>query len=174
MPQEPQWLIDARADGRILNETGVKLPVMEADPPAKKKKVKKGPLVTPSFTTDTGVIRIVYPLRLEPVANGAAFKKSAFGRAGKDRKPTGLALSGHLLELHTFQGRMLRTPITCTLTRIGGRGNMDDDNLRSAFKWVRDTLCMFLGVDDGKKCPIIWVYDQEPGPEWGVKITLEV
>lgn len=32
---EPQWLIDARADGRILNETGVKLP--EAAPVAEKK-----------------------------------------------------------------------------------------------------------------------------------------
>ncbi len=157
----------AMAEGRVTERTTIPYESFDAhDRPKRKKKVS---LVIPSFTTDAGVIRIVYPLHLEPVANGAAFKKGAFGRAGKDRKPTALALSQHLLELHTFQGRMRRK-----LTRIGGRGGMDDDNLRFAFKWVRDTVCMFLGVDDGKKCPIRWEYEQEAGPEWGVKITLEI
>lgn len=61
-----------------------------------------------------------------------------------------------------------------TLTRIGSR-LLDDDNLRSALKAVRDAVAGWLGLDDGPRSPITWSYRQETtrSPLWGVRIEIE-
>lgn len=41
-----------------------------------------------------------------------------------------------------------QAPLVVHLVRIGGR-RMDDDNLASAFKHVRDGVADFIGIDDG-------------------------
>lgn len=50
---------------------------------------------------------------------------------------------------------------TITLTRVAPR-KLDDDNLASGFKAVRDGVADWLGIDDGSP-RIRWEYDQEKG-----------
>jgi hypothetical protein len=47
-----------------------------------------------------------------------------------------------------------------TLTRFGGR-KLDDDNLRSALKSIRDGIADAIGLDDGDG-RIEWRYAQDP------------
>lgn len=61
----------------------------------------------------------------------------------------------------------LTLPTTITLTRKGAR-LLDDDNLASAFKHVRDGIADACGVDDSKRGPITWVYTQETGKIPGI------
>lgn len=77
---------------------------------------------------------------------------------------------------------------TITLTRIAPR-KLDDDNLQSAFKSVRDGLAdAFVGVartviKRGKPCVevrgddsdgrLAWRYAQEPGP-FAIRVTVEI
>ena len=58
-----------------------------------------------------------------------------------------------------------------TLTRVGPR-DLDDDNLASAFKAIRDEVAAFVGLDDGSK-RFVWNYRQERGL-YAVRIKLEV
>jgi hypothetical protein len=50
-------------------------------------------------------------------------------------------------------------PMRVTFTRIGAR-TLDDDNLASAFKAMRDEVASLCGCDDGKGGPE-WRYAQE-------------
>jgi len=52
--------------------------------------------------------------------------------------------------------------ITITLTRIAPR-TLDDDNLASGFKAVRDGVADWLGIDDGST-RLSWRYAQRKGP----------
>ena len=63
-------------------------------------------------------------------------------------------------------------PLAVTLTRLGGR-TLDDDNLRSAFKGLRDEVARWIGLDDGDE-RLTWRYGQEQGNAAGVRIELEV
>ncbi len=60
------------------------------------------------------------------------------------------------------------------LTRVAAR-LLDDDNLRSALKAVRDAVAGWLGLDDGPRSPITWSYRQETtkSPLWSVRIEIE-
>lgn len=53
---------------------------------------------------------------------------------------------------------------TIRLVRMKAKGqrDFDDDNLRGAFKGVRDGIAKYLGIDDGSK-RLTWVYGQEKG-----------
>lgn len=55
------------------------------------------------------------------------------------------------------------------LEHIGPK--MDDDNLRRAFKAVRDQLAALIGVDDGD-ARVRWEYRQRTGAP-GVRLTIE-
>ena len=128
-------------------------------------KPKRSELVERSFIAPgTWVI----PLYLEPATNGSRFNRSMIGRAGKHRREVSRSLAMHLRELAEFQGKAIR----CRITRIGR--TMDDDNIAAAAKHARDTVAMFLGVDDGPSGPIRWEYDQEPSNVVGLRIKLEV
>jgi|SRR5271157_2998663 len=66
-------------------------------------------------------------------------------------------------------------PCKVRLTRISPR-SLDDDNLRMAFKWIRDAIADNLipgkaagRADDDKR--IFWEYAQEKGPK-GIKVDL--
>ncbi len=52
-------------------------------------------------------------------------------------------------------------PMTVTLTRIAPRA-LDDDNLRSALKSVRDGVADRLGIDD-RDSRVVWAYGQRKG-----------
>lgn len=60
--------------------------------------------------------------------------------------------------------------IVVTLTRTGGR-RLDDDNLKSAFKAVRDGVSDWLGIDDGSN-RIEWRYEQKIGGKKGTIIRV--
>lgn len=144
-----------------------------APPPAKRQRRKPVPLVEPNYVRTRSAAAWVVPLALDRTTNNGALKKWLIGAAGKHRKAIGVALSRGLPALARLRkviddGGRLR----CTITRLGG-GLMDDDNLPPTAKWVRDTVALFLGQEDGPTGPIDWKYAQEPGNLWGTRITLE-
>lgn len=65
-------------------------------------------------------------------------------------------------------------PVPCVihLTRIAPR-RLDDDNLQSGFKALRDGIADRLGVKDNDP-RVIWSYDQERGKphEYAARITI--
>lgn len=60
-------------------------------------------------------------------------------------------------------------PARVTFTHVGRA--MDDDNLRSAFKALRDEVANWLGVDDGGT-EVAWEYQQRAGKA-GCGITIQ-
>ncbi len=57
-----------------------------------------------------------------------------------------------------------------TLIRVGPR-KLDDDNLASAFKHIRDQMAHELGVDDGGDS-VRWTYRQERAGNNGIRIEV--
>ena len=52
---------------------------------------------------------------------------------------------------------------------------LDDDNLASAFKAVRDEVAKLLGVSDAPGGPVVWKYEQRKGkPGFEVEFHAEV
>lgn len=67
-------------------------------------------------------------------------------------------------------------PVIITLTRISPR-KLDDDNLRPALKWVRDTVADILipGLKPGRAdddMRISWQYAQEKSKTHGVRVAI--
>lgn len=70
------------------------------------------------------------------------------------------------------------TRFRVTLTRLGAR-TLDEDNLQSAFKRIRDAVAKHLGHDDSPGSPLCWVYKQEASaryrdPNQGFRLRIEV
>jgi hypothetical protein len=63
-------------------------------------------------------------------------------------------------------------PYLVTLSRIGKR-MLDDDNLASSFKGVRDQVAKMLKVDDGNRAAVLWKYRQEIGKSYAVRIHIK-
>lgn len=63
-------------------------------------------------------------------------------------------------------------PLVVKLTRIAPR-LLDDDNLRSAFKAIRDAIAFWLEVDDGDP-RVAWAYDQKKGEPKAYAIRVEI
>lgn len=132
-------------------------------------KAKKVKLVEASFSPP-GTWAV--PLHVVSGDNSRG-NRAKIGRAGHERKAVAKSLAGKLAYVTIMAaaiqyGEALRV----TLTRLGP-GRMDDDGIASACKYVRDTIAMFLGVDDGS--PLYrWVYAQEKSAAYGVRIELSV
>jgi hypothetical protein len=64
-------------------------------------------------------------------------------------------------------------PVVVTMERIAPRA-LDDDNLRGAFKAVRDELARWLGVADNHP-DVTWAYGQRRGGvgEYAVDVRVE-
>lgn len=62
-------------------------------------------------------------------------------------------------------------PLTITLTRISPR-KLDDDNLRSALKSVRDGIADRLEIDD-RDSRVTWEYGQRKGDSWEQAVLVE-
>lgn len=60
-------------------------------------------------------------------------------------------------------------PCSVLLTRSAPSAGLDDDNLLSALKTVRDTIATWLGVDDRHRDIVRYRYSQERGP-LGVRV----
>jgi hypothetical protein len=100
------------------------------------------------------------PLRIESVAN----KREHWTRRAERTK------------LHRFAAIAVQPhPLPCvvTLTRVAPR-ELDDDNLRSGFKALRDGIADRLGVKDNDP-RVRWAYDQRRGraKEYAAQVTIE-
>lgn len=62
-------------------------------------------------------------------------------------------------------------PVRVVMTRVGTR-KLDDDNLETAFKAVRDTIADWLGVDDGDTQAVRFRCKQRPGYQPGIEIRI--
>lgn len=60
-------------------------------------------------------------------------------------------------------------PLLVTITRIGPR-KLDDDNLASACKYIRDQIATKVGVDDGSDL-YTWRYEQRKG-KYSVEVEI--
>ena len=69
------------------------------------------------------------------------------------------------------QRRRIELPAVVTFTRYSPQ-LMDDDNLPTAFKHVRDGIAKFVGVDDGD-ARWHWVYRQERARHHGIRVEIE-
>jgi hypothetical protein len=67
----------------------------------------------------------------------------------------------------------LSLPLAVEFTRYSIR-ELDDDNLPSCFKYIRDSIAEFFGVDDSPGSPISWRYSQiKTNEKTGWTITLK-
>lgn len=65
-------------------------------------------------------------------------------------------------------------PYRVTLTRFSNSAKgLDDDGLQGAFKYTRDAICRFLGIDDGDREGIRFEYAHLRQPSFGIRIRIE-
>jgi len=95
----------------------------------------------------TTPVEVTLPVRIVSITNEREHWRSRSRRAKAHRHAA--------LAVPAFR------PLPCrvTLTRIAPR-KLDDDNLRSAFKSLRDGIADRLGVDD-RDPRVVWDYRQE-------------
>ena len=79
------------------------------------------------------------------------------------------AIAKHALHGYSW----LYRPLTVTMTRIAPR-TFDSDGTVASMKFVRDSIAMVLGVDDGDPS-ITWValYERGASGEYAVRIRIE-
>ncbi len=65
----------------------------------------------------------------------------------------------------------VRLPAVVTLTRLAPR-ELDDDNLRSALKAVRDQVAEHMGLASDRVPEVTWLYGQEKGKPPGVRVRI--
>ena len=96
-------------------------------------------------------MRFHIPIRLPSLANSRMHWRRLARLKRQQRGAT----------LYCMYGKQLPAvgvPLTVTITRIGPR-RLDDDNLASACKYVRDQIAAVIGVDDGSPL-YTWKYAQ--------------
>lgn len=77
-----------------------------------------------------------------------------------------------LARMASWKARAVPLPIVVTFTRYAP-GRLDDDNLRMAFKAMRDGIADRLGLQDNDP-RITWAYEQgERTVDYGVRIDVE-
>ncbi len=104
-----------------------------------------------------------------------------YARSEANRRDNRFAKARRVKEQRGVVAAMLRplfpvppdAAVTIRLTRIRKRGArpLDDDNLRSSLKAVRDGVADALGIDDGDS-RLTWWYAQETGADYAVRIEV--
>lgn len=109
------------------------------------------------------MVDIKLPIRVKSSLNMREHWAAKHRRSAKERRDVGLVLN--------TQARP-ELPCIVEMTRIAPR-KFDDDNLRGAFKAVRDQIAEWLGADDGSDL-IEWRYAQERGEpkEYAIRIKI--
>lgn len=104
-------------------------------------------------------MRFHVPIRLPSLANTRLHWRRMVTLKKSQKQATNL-----------FIPKVLPTPpLLVTITRVGPR-KLDDDNLASACKYVRDAIADAVGVDDGSE-QYTWHYQQRIG-EYGVDVEV--
>lgn len=100
-------------------------------------------------------MRVIIPMRVSTPLNGS---HGHWRTQAAKRKKERLAVA-HVLRCHA---PLPALPVVVTMTRHAPR-SLDDDNLTSALKSVRDEVAKALGCGDSAKDPILWRYAQCKG-----------
>lgn len=102
-------------------------------------------------------------------ANAREHRRVRDQRIIKERDATLKALPPTLFDGSTLSGAITHDRgARVTLSRPYHETPLDDDNIRAAFKAVRDAIAEFLGVDDGED-RLHWIYQQTKAVRIGVK-----
>jgi hypothetical protein len=169
---DPDWLIKARAEGRVISETGVFGAVhhsghRDSQPMIPKQVSGSSTMVPKSLSAPApkpsgrlALTVVISPLRLASEANAGGTRRAAIAR----KTAVKAAVAGAMPAM-TFP-----LPAMVTLTRLGGK-SLDGDNLQRSMKAVRDMVAEWLGVDDADK-RIRWRYRQRPAWRMGCRIQV--
>jgi hypothetical protein len=106
-------------------------------------------------------VRFHIPIKLPSLANLSHQHWRKLTRMkDKQKRAARLCMSGVEIPL---------PPLIVTITRIGPR-KLDDDNLASSCKYIRDQIAEKVGLDDGS-AEYTWRYDQRTGA-YGVDVEI--
>jgi hypothetical protein len=113
-------------------------------------------------------IHLYAPVKLDAHTNARGHWRTLKKRTDKEKQITAWLLRSRVLP---------DLPVVVTFARISPR-DLDDDNLPSAFKYVRDTIAAHYGTHDGTNAPITWRYSQrrarkDETARYGFIITIE-
>src|SRR6187397_1973211 len=101
---------------------------------------------------------VTYPMRTRNPANSSqGMTRGAMFAKARQRKAERAASYLHVLSLRPLP----ELPVVVTLTRIAPSSGLDCDNLRSAFKSVRDSVADALGLKNDRDAKVTWDYGQE-------------
>lgn len=107
-------------------------------------------------------MRFTVPIRLPSLANTRMYWRRMASLKKKQKEATAACIknAGPIA---------LPMPLLVTITRVGPR-KLDDDNLASACKYVRDQIAAAVGVDDGSPL-YTWRYEQKIG-KYSVEVEI--
>lgn len=105
------------------------------------------------------------PVKTVSEANAHEHWRKRQKRAKEQRSTTQLVASS------TARAALIPLPLVVTLTRVS-KGTLDDDNLQSALKHVRDGIADWLLVNDRRSDLVKYEYAQERGKEVGVRVEV--
>lgn len=106
-------------------------------------------------------------------ANMCEHWSKRYKRSKSQKKTVSMHLEG------VFKSNAFTLPCKVILTRVGKR-RLDSDNLASSLKYVRDAIAEWLVDSEGKLAPgqadgderIEWIYKQEIGPQYAVRVQI--
>lgn len=117
----------------------------------------------------TSTVTLRVPTRLVSEAN----RRGAWYTHDKRRKGQRQAVATVARMVHPWLCSPPERRYTVTITRIAPR-MLDTDNLASSAKAVRDEVAKWLGVSDGPRGPVTWLYAQRAeGKSYGCEIVIE-
>ena len=106
------------------------------------------------------MVKFTIPIRLPSLANLPVHYWGMARIKKGQRKKTKSAMKELVLPL---------PPVIVTIIRLGPR-RLDDDNLASSCKYVRDQIAAEIGVDDGSPL-YTWRYEQRTG-KYSVEVEI--
>ena len=112
--------------------------------------------------TDDCDLRLKAPIKTVSEANQRGHWSKRYSRSKKQRQDIRLFLNAC---------RKPKLPCDVWLIRVGQR-QLDDDNLASAFKAIRDEIADWLKIDDGGS-QVMWHYEQRKGKPREYAVILE-
>lgn len=118
-------------------------------------------------------MKLEIPLRLPSLANQRLHWAVKAKQTKAQRDALQWAWRAEIVRMRARGDRTVtHFPCVVTLTRVGPR-ELDDDNIRPAFKAIRDEIAAQLGFDDSRRSPIRWEYRQvKRGKDYAVLVEI--
>ena len=120
-------------------------------------------------------MRLEIPLRIQSVANLREHWAAKARRVSLERAAVALVMrtTAETWEWRDLMAAEVGGHSVVTLTRIAPRA-LDDDNLRSALKSVRDEVADQLGLPNDRDHRVRWEYGQERGKPKQYAVRVEI